>query len=145
MSEAIKTETILMELDKAFQFVVTLAWEDLMKAAEPSSVHVEYPCEPGTSLKNQGLFTRPADACRDGLVLIYPPDGDDRTGAATWMRAVRAPESDEGAGEAPERLDDHGQYEDAWPRMDDEGYPNEPARTMPDATEYSGYEWLPIP
>ena len=126
-----------MELDKAFQLAVVLAWEDLLKPIEPRSVRVEYFCEPGTSLdclevwsvgaggrqdlvcrywtssappsgvrfgdtryceklaqaldfimKNQGQFTRRADACSHGLVLIYPPDGVDRTEAATWMRGV---------------------------------------------------------
>ena len=37
-------------------------------------------------LMNQGQFTRRADACRDGLALIYPPTGDERTEAATWMK-----------------------------------------------------------
>ena len=40
-------------------------------------------------MKNQDQFTRPADACRDGLVLIDPPAGDERTEAATWMRGVQ--------------------------------------------------------
>jgi len=39
-------------------------------------------------LMNQDQFTRPADACRDGLALIYPPSGEERTEAATWMRGV---------------------------------------------------------
>ncbi len=39
-------------------------------------------------LMNQDQFTRRADACRDGLALIHPPTGDDRTEAATWMRGV---------------------------------------------------------
>ena len=39
-------------------------------------------------LKNQGQFTRRADASRDGLALIYPPTGDERTEAATWMSGV---------------------------------------------------------
>jgi hypothetical protein len=39
-------------------------------------------------LMNQDQFTRRADACRDGLALIYPPTGDERTEAATWMRGV---------------------------------------------------------
>ena len=119
-----------MELDKALEFAVILAWEDLMKSAPPCSVRIEYRCEPGTSvdylsiwsvnaesqqqmvcsywtwtspahpsgvrfsnrfqsdqlgqtldfiLMNQGQFTRRADACRDGLALIYPPTGDERT------------------------------------------------------------------
>src|SRR5690348_13139498 len=128
-----------MELNKAFNLAVILAWEDLMKVSELPSVRVEYQCEPGTPLdylrvwaanpggsndlvcdywtwtssahasgvrftngyhsdtlaltldfimKNQDQFTRPADACRDGLVLIYPPAGDERTEAATWMSGV---------------------------------------------------------
>jgi hypothetical protein len=39
-------------------------------------------------LKNQGQFTRRADASRDGLALIYPPTGDERTEAATWIKGV---------------------------------------------------------
>ena len=130
-----------MELNKASNLAVILAWEDLMKVSESPSVRVEYQCEPGTSLdylrvwaarpggsndlvcdywtwtssahasgvrftngyysdtlaltldfimRNQDQFTRPADACRDGLILIYPPSEDERTEAATWMRGVHA-------------------------------------------------------
>ena len=39
-------------------------------------------------LMNQGQFTRRADACPDGLALIYPPTGDERTEAATWLSGV---------------------------------------------------------
>jgi len=39
-------------------------------------------------LMNRGQFTRPADAGRDGLVLIYPPTGDERAEAATWTSRV---------------------------------------------------------
>ena len=128
-----------MELDKALEFAVIPAWEDLMKVTSPCSARVEYRCEPGTSLDylnvwsvgaggkqdlvcdywtwtspahpsgvrfsnrfhsdqlgqtldfilmNQDQFTRRADACRDGLALIYPPTGDERTEAATWMSGV---------------------------------------------------------
>lgn len=42
-------------------------------------------------MKNQDQFTRrPPDACRDGLVLIYPPAADDRAEAATWMRGLHS-------------------------------------------------------
>lgn len=129
-----------MELDKALQYAVVLAWDDVTKAFNPCSIRVEYRCPPGTPLdhvsvwsartrgyqdrvcdywmsgslthpngvqftngyvsdklaetldlvmKNQGQFTRPADACPDGLVLIYPPSGDDQAAAATWMSDVR--------------------------------------------------------
>jgi hypothetical protein len=128
-----------MELDKALQLAVILAWEDLLKVTKPCSARVEYRCEPGIPLdylsvwsdrvggyedrvcdywtwtssdhpsgvrftnkhhseklaqtldfimKNQDQFTRSADACRYGLVLIHPPDGEDRTEAATWMRGL---------------------------------------------------------
>jgi hypothetical protein len=129
-----------MELDKAFQLAVILAWEDLVKVYKPCSARVEYLCVPGTALdylsvwsvraegeqdlvcdywtwtssahlsgvrfrngylsdllaqsldlimKNQDQFTRDADACRNGLVLIYPPAEDDRAEAAAWMREVQ--------------------------------------------------------
>jgi len=39
-------------------------------------------------MKNQDQFTRPADACRDGLALIYPPTEDERAETATWIRGV---------------------------------------------------------
>lgn len=39
-------------------------------------------------MKNQDRFTHPADANRNGLVLIYPPVEDDRTEAAAWLRGV---------------------------------------------------------
>ena len=39
-------------------------------------------------LMNQDQFTRPVDACPEGLALIYPPTGDEHTKAATWMSGV---------------------------------------------------------
>ncbi len=129
-----------MELDKALQFAVIVAWEDLSTANQARSVRVEYQGNPGTSLdsvsvwsakawgyhdllcdywtsassdhpggacfknghrsdklaesldfimRNQNLFTRPADAGRNGLVLIDPPAVDERQQAATWMNQVR--------------------------------------------------------
>jgi hypothetical protein len=39
-------------------------------------------------MRNQDQFTRPADAGRDGLILIYPPAEDARAEAAAWMRSV---------------------------------------------------------
>ena len=41
-------------------------------------------------MKNQERFTRPADACRDGLVLIQLPNEGERTEAVRWMREVPA-------------------------------------------------------
>ena len=126
-----------MELDKAFEFALILAWEDLAKVAKPSSLRIEYRAEPGTALdhvsvwsdigggyldlvcdcwtlpssshpsgvrfrngrssdqliqtldsimKNQDQFSRHADACRDGLVLVYPPGERERAEAAAWKR-----------------------------------------------------------
>ncbi|MGH9444341.1 MAG: hypothetical protein ACRD3O_01165 [Terriglobia bacterium] len=128
-------------LDKAFEFAVILAWEDLRKGLDPCSVRVEYQCEPGTPLDqvtvwstgaqshqyrvcdywtpaslshaggvsfrngyrsdrlaetlglimtNQGGFTRPADTCRDGLALIYPPTDDARAGAGIWLSEMQS-------------------------------------------------------
>jgi hypothetical protein len=54
-------------------------------------------------MKNQDQFTRPADACRDGLVLIYPPAGEERTEAATCLRGVQVPTTNVG-GAADERV-----------------------------------------
>jgi hypothetical protein len=45
-----------MEIDKAFQFAVVLAGEDLMKAPQPGSARVVYDCEPGTSLDNVSVW-----------------------------------------------------------------------------------------
>jgi hypothetical protein len=39
-------------------------------------------------MKNQDQFTRRADACRDGLVLIYPPTEDERIEASRWRGEV---------------------------------------------------------
>jgi hypothetical protein len=36
-------------------------------------------------MKNQDRFTRRADACRDGMVLIYPPTGDQQAEDAASM------------------------------------------------------------
>jgi len=60
-------------------------------------------------MQHQHQFTRPADASRHGLVLIYPPDGDDRIEATTWIREVQSTENETSRGEAPERPEDHRQ------------------------------------
>ena len=129
-----------MELDKAFEFAVISAWNDLIGVAEPCPARVEYRCETGTSLdylsvwsvkaggyqdlvcdywtwtsaahpsgwrfrnghrsnqlaqtldlimKNQDQFTHPANACRNGLVLIHPPAAEELTEATTWIKAFR--------------------------------------------------------
>jgi hypothetical protein len=89
-------------------------------------------------MKYQGQFSHPADAGRDGLVQIPPPDAEDRTEAATWMKLAQALESEEGAGEAPQASDDHRRDEEDRSRMDAEGYPTEPAATLPEAIGSSG-------
>ncbi len=189
MPDTVKAGNLQLELDQALRYAVILAWEDLMKPTEPSSVRVEYLFEPGTALdhlsvwsvgvggyqdlvcdcwawaslahpsgarfgsthysdklaqtlvfvmKNQGQFTHPADAGRDGLVQIHPPDAEGRIEAATWMRLVQALQSAGCAGEAPEPPDDHRRDEEDRSRMDAEGYPNVPAATLPDATGHTG-------
>ncbi len=64
-------------------------------SAHPSGVHFSnrYDSEQLTQaldfiLMNQDQFTRRADACRDGLVLIYPPTEDERAEAATWIKGI---------------------------------------------------------
>ena len=39
-------------------------------------------------LMNQDQFTRPADACPEGLALVFPPTADELTKATTWMSGV---------------------------------------------------------
>jgi len=89
-------------------------------------------------MRNQGQFTRTPDAGCHGLILIHPPDADDRRKATTWMKEVQAPQSEPRAGEVPVLPEDHRQDEEASSRMDDEGYSSERAETVPDATGYSG-------
>jgi hypothetical protein len=40
-------------------------------------------------MKNQGQFTREADAGPHGLVLLYPPDANDRAEASAWMKRAQ--------------------------------------------------------
>jgi hypothetical protein len=84
-------------------------------------------------MKNQGQFTRPADAGRHGLVLIYPPDGDDRIEAATWMKAqvLGIGASPEEAHERP-RAQAQRQEEKAWTSTDEEVHLHERNATMSD-------------
>jgi hypothetical protein len=89
-------------------------------------------------MRNQGQFTRTPDAGCHGLILIHPPDADDRREATTWMKEVQAPQGEPRAGEVPVLPEDHRQDEEASSRMDDEGYSSERAETVPDATGYSG-------
>lgn len=135
-------ERLFVELDRAFGLAVMLAWGDLAKVSQPSSVRLEYRCEPGVPLdqvsvwstgargnqhrvcdywtsaalshphgaqfrngyssdqlaraldlvmKNQDQFTRPVDACCDGLALIYPPSDHDRAEAASWIAGAAGP------------------------------------------------------
>ncbi len=45
-----------MQLDKAFEFAVVLAWRDLLKVVAPASVRVEYCHEPKSSLDHVTLW-----------------------------------------------------------------------------------------
>jgi hypothetical protein len=167
MSRLIKAESTKMELERAFRYAVTAAWDDLTRAKKPRSIHVEYLCEPGAIInhvsvwslgsggyqdllcdywttsspahpmgisfvnncyseklaqifdvvmKNQGQFTRAADACRHGLVQIGPPTKEERLGAIAWTEAIlsRALHTEE----------------EASLRMLDEGCPNEGAALL---------------
>ena len=59
-----------MESDKAFQFALILAWEDLMKVSKPCSARVEYLCEPGTALDYVSVWSVRASGQQD-LVCDY--------------------------------------------------------------------------
>jgi len=37
-------------------------------------------------MKNQDHFTHPANACRNGLILIHPPASEELTEATTWIK-----------------------------------------------------------
>jgi hypothetical protein len=85
-------------------------------------------------MNNQDEFTRPADAGRHGLVLIYPPDADDRIEAATWMKGVQAlgiEASPEEAHERP-RAQAQRQEEKAWTSTDEEVHLHECNATVSD-------------
>jgi hypothetical protein len=78
--------------------------------AHPSGVHFSnrYDSEQlaqalESILMNQDQFTRRADACRDGLALIYPPTEDERAEAATWIKAIHGSAPNFG-GAADERV-----------------------------------------
>ena len=59
-----------MELDKALRFAVILAWDDLMKASEPSSVRVEYQGKSGIFLDRVSVWSAKAWGYHD-LVCDY--------------------------------------------------------------------------
>ena len=59
-----------MELDKAFEFAMISAWQDLMKVACPCSVRVEYECQPEASLDYLSVWAVKAGGYQD-LVCDY--------------------------------------------------------------------------
>lgn len=59
-----------MELNKALQFAVILAWEDLTRVSEPCSVRVEYRCKPGIPLDHVSVWSAGVQGHRD-LVCDY--------------------------------------------------------------------------
>src|ERR1700732_5424217 len=65
MLERTKTNSSLLELDKAFQYAVTLAWEDLMTPIEPRAIRVEYLCEPGSPLDHLSVWSVRAGGYQD--------------------------------------------------------------------------------
>jgi hypothetical protein len=52
-----KTNSNLLELDKAFQYAVTLAWEDLMTPIGPRAIRVEYLCEAGSPVDHLSVWS----------------------------------------------------------------------------------------
>src|SRR2546427_9064374 len=65
MSQTVETNSSLLELDKAFQYAVTLAWDDLMKPIEPRAIRVEYLCEPGSPLGHLSVWSVRAGGYQD--------------------------------------------------------------------------------
>jgi hypothetical protein len=59
-----------MELDKAFQYAVILAWEDLVKVRKPYAARVEYRSEPGAALDYVSVWSVRAGGEQD-LVCDY--------------------------------------------------------------------------
>jgi len=59
--ETVATRGIRFELDKAFEYAVTLSWEGLIKLADVRSVQVEYLCEPKTTLDHLSLWSSRAN------------------------------------------------------------------------------------
>lgn len=59
-----------MEIDKAFQFAVVLAWEDLARVSKPYAARVEYGFEPGTPLDYISVWSVRAGGEQD-LVCDY--------------------------------------------------------------------------
>lgn len=53
-----------MKLDKAFEFAVILAWDDLMRVSEPRSIRVEYQTEYGTSLDYVSIWSSKGEGYR---------------------------------------------------------------------------------
>jgi hypothetical protein len=65
MLERTKTASNLLELDKAFQYAVTLAWEDLMTPIEPRAIRVEYLWEAGSPLDHLNVWSVRAGGYQD--------------------------------------------------------------------------------
>ncbi len=59
-----------MELDRALEYALILAWDDLVKVANPCSARVEYQCEPGTPLDYLSVWSVRTGGVQD-LVCDY--------------------------------------------------------------------------
>src|SRR5438445_2117572 len=70
MSQTVETHNSRLELDTAFRYAVTLAWQDFRKLTEPRSMRVEYLCEPGTALDHLSVWSVRAGGYQD-LVCDY--------------------------------------------------------------------------
>jgi hypothetical protein len=70
MSKIVETHSGRLELDNAFHYAVTLAWDDLKKPIVPRSIRVEYLCEPGTAMDHLSVWSVRARGYQD-LVCGY--------------------------------------------------------------------------
>lgn len=53
-------------------------------------------------LMNQNQFTRPVDACPEGLTLVYPPTADELAKATAWLAGARGVSANVSPAEAEE-------------------------------------------
>ena len=73
-----------MELDKALQFAVIVAWDDLMKAGEFRPVRVEYQGRPGMSLDQVSVWSAKAWGYHDLLCDYWTSASSDHPNGACF-------------------------------------------------------------
>jgi hypothetical protein len=87
-------------------------------------------------MNSQENLTRRAAACAQAFVLVYPPDADHRSAAAPWR--VKATEKNRHSWGTPKVSAILALDEEAFARMEGEGYPSGLTTSVPDAMGHSG-------